>query len=168
GANIQLEIEGSGFFYKQVRNMVALLLEIGKEAVPAEVVFDVLASCDRRTLARHCIIVPPQGIKMATPKPGGSTSRQVFTAANLEFVVAVATRGRAREELAGRLVEVFTAANLEFVVVVATRGRACEELAGRLVEVEPPPANDIYTAISYQICNAQNALHTSPILHTNN
>ncbi|XP_059072050.1 uncharacterized protein LOC131073517 [Cryptomeria japonica] len=62
GANIQLEIEGSGFFYKQVRNMVALLLEIGKEAVPAEVVFDVLASCDRRTLARHCIIVPPQGL----------------------------------------------------------------------------------------------------------
>ncbi|KAH9312085.1 hypothetical protein KI387_027120, partial [Taxus chinensis] len=62
GANLQLEIEGSGFFYKQVRNMVALLLEIGKEAIPPDIVLEVLASRDRRRLARLCRIAPPQGL----------------------------------------------------------------------------------------------------------
>lgn len=61
-ANLQLEIEGSGFFYKQIRNMVALLLEIGKEALPPDIILDVLASCDRRRLAKLACVAQPQGL----------------------------------------------------------------------------------------------------------
>lgn len=62
GALLQLEVEGSGFLYRQVRNMVALLLQIGKEAVPPEIVPHILASRDRKELAKYSLSAPPHGL----------------------------------------------------------------------------------------------------------
>ncbi|XP_038720370.1 tRNA pseudouridine synthase A 1 isoform X2 [Tripterygium wilfordii] len=62
GALLQLEVEGSGFLYRQVRNMVALLLQIGREAVSSDIVPMILASRDRRELAKHAFSAPPHGL----------------------------------------------------------------------------------------------------------
>ncbi|XP_038875518.1 tRNA pseudouridine synthase A 1 isoform X3 [Benincasa hispida] len=62
GPLVQLEVEGSGFLYRQVRNMVGLLVQIGKEAIPPDVVPKILASQDRRELAKYASGVPPQGL----------------------------------------------------------------------------------------------------------
>ncbi|XP_023549337.1 uncharacterized protein LOC111807720 isoform X4 [Cucurbita pepo subsp. pepo] len=62
GALIQLEVEGSGFLYRQVRNMVALLLQIGKEAIPPDVVPKILATRDRKELAKYTTCIPPHGL----------------------------------------------------------------------------------------------------------
>ncbi|XP_052190847.1 uncharacterized protein LOC127800334 isoform X2 [Diospyros lotus] len=62
GALLQVEVEGSGFLYRQVRNMVALLLQIGREAVPPYVVPMILASRDRRELAKFALSAPPHGL----------------------------------------------------------------------------------------------------------
>ncbi|AES92076.1 tRNA pseudouridine synthase A [Medicago truncatula] len=62
GALLQLEVEGSGFLYRQVRNMVALLLQIGKEATPPDIVPHILASRDRKELAKYCYYLPPHGL----------------------------------------------------------------------------------------------------------
>ncbi|XP_022138364.1 uncharacterized protein LOC111025167 [Momordica charantia] len=66
GALVQLEVEGSGFLYRQVRNMVALLLQIGKEAIPPDVVPKILASRDRKELAKYASGAPPQGLCLMT------------------------------------------------------------------------------------------------------
>ncbi|KAL4202993.1 hypothetical protein AMTRI_Chr02g224040 [Amborella trichopoda] len=62
GALLQLEVEGSGFLYRQVRNMVALLLQIGREALPADIVPAILACRDRKALAKVTLITPPHGL----------------------------------------------------------------------------------------------------------
>ncbi|KAF6167193.1 hypothetical protein GIB67_029831 [Kingdonia uniflora] len=62
GALLQLEVEGSGFLYRQVRNMVALLRQIGKEAIPPDIVPLILASQDRRELAKYTVAAPPHGL----------------------------------------------------------------------------------------------------------
>lgn len=62
GALLQLEVEGSGFLYRQVRNMVALLLQIGKEATPPNIVPHILESRDRKELAKYCYYLPPHGL----------------------------------------------------------------------------------------------------------
>ncbi|WJX96355.1 tRNA pseudouridine(38-40) synthase [Trifolium repens] len=62
GALLQLEVEGSGFLYRQVRNMVALLLQIGKEAIPPDIVPHILASRDRKELAKYSFYLPPHGL----------------------------------------------------------------------------------------------------------
>nr|KJB28856.1 hypothetical protein B456_005G073000 [Gossypium raimondii] len=62
GPLIQLEVEGSGFLYRQVRNMVALLIQIGKEAIPTEIVPKILATLDRRELAKYALSAPPHGL----------------------------------------------------------------------------------------------------------
>ncbi|XP_027369057.1 uncharacterized protein LOC113874942 isoform X2 [Abrus precatorius] len=62
GALLQLEVEGSGFLYRQVRNMVALLLQIGKEAIPPDIVPHILASRDRTELAKYSLSAPPHGL----------------------------------------------------------------------------------------------------------
>ncbi|XP_031285817.1 uncharacterized protein LOC116144512 isoform X2 [Pistacia vera] len=62
GALLQLEVEGSGFLYRQVRNMVALLLQIGKEAIPPDIVPKILATRDRRELAKYALSAPPHGL----------------------------------------------------------------------------------------------------------
>lgn len=62
GALLQVEVEGSGFLYRQVRNMVALLLQIGREAVPPYIVPHILASRDRKELAKYSLSAPPHGL----------------------------------------------------------------------------------------------------------
>eukprot|EP00257_Ricinus_communis_P016533 XP_015574732.1 uncharacterized protein LOC8261356 isoform X1 [Ricinus communis] len=68
GALLQLEVEGTGFLYRQVRNMVALLLQIGKEAVPPEIVPKILAARDRRELAKYALPTPPHGLCLVSIK----------------------------------------------------------------------------------------------------
>lgn len=62
GPLLQLEVEGSGFLYRQVRNMVALLLQIGRQAVPPDIVPKILESRDRKELAKYALSVPPHGL----------------------------------------------------------------------------------------------------------
>ncbi|KAK8914084.1 hypothetical protein KSP39_PZI023886 [Platanthera zijinensis] len=59
---LQVEVEGTGFLYRQVRNMVALLIEIGREAQPPHAVPDILAARDRRELAKVAMSAPPHGL----------------------------------------------------------------------------------------------------------
>lgn len=61
-AILQLEVEGTGFLYRQVRNMVALLLQIGREGLPPNVVPKILAAQDRRELAKFALSAPPHGL----------------------------------------------------------------------------------------------------------
>ncbi|XP_057958954.1 uncharacterized protein LOC131151659 isoform X7 [Malania oleifera] len=68
GALLQLEVEGSGFLYRQVRNMVALLLQIGREAIPPDIVPKILATRDRKELAKYALSVPPQGLCLTAVK----------------------------------------------------------------------------------------------------
>lgn len=62
GPLLQLEVEGSGFLYRQVRNMVAILLQIGREAIPPQIVPMIMATHDRRQLAKYALSVPPHGL----------------------------------------------------------------------------------------------------------
>ncbi|KAF2310352.1 hypothetical protein GH714_007946 [Hevea brasiliensis] len=64
GALLQLEVEGTGFLYRQVRNMVALLLQIGKEAIPPEIVPKILETRDRKELAKYTLPSPPHGLSL--------------------------------------------------------------------------------------------------------
>uniref|UniRef100_A0A2P2IYB1 tRNA pseudouridine synthase n=1 Tax=Rhizophora mucronata TaxID=61149 RepID=A0A2P2IYB1_RHIMU len=68
GALIQLEVEGTGFLYRQVRNMVALLLQIGKEAIPPDIVPKILATHDRKELAKYSLSAPPHGLCLVAVK----------------------------------------------------------------------------------------------------
>ncbi|KAK9288091.1 hypothetical protein L1049_016538 [Liquidambar formosana] len=68
GALLQLEVEGSGFLYRQVRNMVALLLQIGKEAIPPDIVPKILATRDRKELAKYALSAPPHGLCLVAVK----------------------------------------------------------------------------------------------------
>uniref|UniRef100_A0A0D9WEM3 tRNA pseudouridine synthase n=1 Tax=Leersia perrieri TaxID=77586 RepID=A0A0D9WEM3_9ORYZ len=62
GALLQLEVEGTGFLYRQVRNMVALLLQVGREALPPDIVPKIIAAKDRRELAKVALLAPPHGL----------------------------------------------------------------------------------------------------------
>ncbi|KAL3695961.1 hypothetical protein R1sor_010037 [Riccia sorocarpa] len=62
GPNLAFEVEGTGFFYKQVRNMVGLLLEIGKGTASVEIVSHILESRKRKVLAKHAATAPPHGL----------------------------------------------------------------------------------------------------------
>ncbi|KAK9725323.1 hypothetical protein RND81_05G136900 [Saponaria officinalis] len=68
GPNIELEVEGSGFLYRQVRNMVALLLQIGKEAIPPDIVPKILETRDRRELAKYALAAHPHGLCLVEVK----------------------------------------------------------------------------------------------------
>ncbi|XP_058082022.1 uncharacterized protein LOC131230218 isoform X2 [Magnolia sinica] len=68
GAVLQLEVEGSGFLYKQVRNMVGLLIQIGREALPPYIVPDMIATRDRRELAKFTLTAPPHGLCLMSVK----------------------------------------------------------------------------------------------------
>ncbi|CAM0957252.1 unnamed protein product [Alopecurus aequalis] len=61
-AIIQLEVEGTGFLYRQVRNMAALLIQVGKEGLPPEIVPKIIAAKDRRELAKVAFLAPPHGL----------------------------------------------------------------------------------------------------------
>ncbi|XP_009596847.1 uncharacterized protein LOC107827274 [Nicotiana tabacum] len=66
GPLLRLEVEGSGFLYRQVRNMVALLLQVGRQAVPPDIVVRILESRDRKELAKYALQVPPHGLCLET------------------------------------------------------------------------------------------------------
>ncbi|KAK1425845.1 hypothetical protein QVD17_21206 [Tagetes erecta] len=68
GPILHVEVEGSGFLYRQVRNMVALLLQIGKEAIPPEIVPKILATCDRKELAKVALVAPSHGLCLVQVK----------------------------------------------------------------------------------------------------
>jgi tRNA pseudouridine38-40 synthase len=54
-----IDVEGDGFLYNQVRNMVGTLVEIGRGHWPVERITDILTSGDRR---RAGPTAPPQGL----------------------------------------------------------------------------------------------------------
>ncbi len=56
---VVIEVEGDGFLYHQVRNMVGTLVEIGRGHWPPERVSEILSACDRRLAGRTA---PPQGL----------------------------------------------------------------------------------------------------------
>ena len=56
---VLVDVEGVGFLYNQVRNMVGTLVEVGRGHWPAERVADILASCDRRQAGPTA---PPHGL----------------------------------------------------------------------------------------------------------
>ncbi|CAK9232506.1 unnamed protein product, partial [Sphagnum troendelagicum] len=62
GPQFEFEVEGTGFLYRQVRNMVGLLIEVGKEVIPPSAVQSVLESQDRTKLARIARSAPPNGL----------------------------------------------------------------------------------------------------------
>lgn len=68
GPLVELEVEGSGFLYRQVRNMVALLLQIGREAIPPDIVPEILETRDRRELAKYTLSAPPHGLCLVSVK----------------------------------------------------------------------------------------------------
>lgn len=68
GPLLRLEVEGSGFLYRQVRNMVALLLQVGRQAVPSDIVVRILESRDRKELAKYTLLLPPHGLSLETVK----------------------------------------------------------------------------------------------------
>ncbi|KAF5784630.1 putative pseudouridine synthase I, TruA, pseudouridine synthase, catalytic domain superfamily [Helianthus annuus] len=47
---------------------VALLLQIGKEAIPPETVPKILATCDRKELAKVALVAPPHGLCLVEVK----------------------------------------------------------------------------------------------------
>ena len=59
GDEVLVEIEGDGFLYHQVRNMVGTLIEIGRGHWPPERVGEILAARDRRLAGPTA---PPQGL----------------------------------------------------------------------------------------------------------
>ncbi|KAI3737826.1 hypothetical protein L2E82_27839 [Cichorium intybus] len=68
GPILQIEVEGSGFLYRQVRNMVALLIQIGREALPPDIVPKILETCDRKELAKVALVAPPHGLFLVEVK----------------------------------------------------------------------------------------------------
>ncbi|WOL10224.1 hypothetical protein Cni_G18978 [Canna indica] len=64
GPLLQLEVEGTGFLFRQVRNMVALLLQIGREALPPHVVPKIIEAEDRRELAKVALSAPAKGLSL--------------------------------------------------------------------------------------------------------
>jgi tRNA pseudouridine38-40 synthase len=58
---ITLDFEGNGFLYKMVRNIVGMLLDIGRGKQPPEVVPTLLEARDRR---RAPLSAPPQGLTL--------------------------------------------------------------------------------------------------------
>ncbi|KAH7441569.1 hypothetical protein KP509_03G044000 [Ceratopteris richardii] len=64
GANYLFEIEGNGFLYKQVRNMVGLILVVGKELLPPSAVETILSSRCRKLLAYHAPTAPSHGLHL--------------------------------------------------------------------------------------------------------
>lgn len=62
GPELLFEVEGKSFMYKQVRNMVGLLVEIGKGLLPPNIVKTILLTEDRRELAKVSPVAPAHGL----------------------------------------------------------------------------------------------------------
>lgn len=59
--NIVISVQGDGFLYNMVRNIVGTLVEIGRGRWPPEQIDRILASCDRREAGPTA---PPDGLSM--------------------------------------------------------------------------------------------------------
>jgi tRNA pseudouridine38-40 synthase len=78
---VHVDVEGTGFLYNQVRNIVGTLLEVGRGHWPPERIDQILAACDRslagptapaRGLCLQWVrydLTRPPGWKWATPEP---------------------------------------------------------------------------------------------------
>lgn len=66
GPRLLFEVQGRSFLYKQVRNMVGLLLEIGKGNLPTSSISDILASQSRDRLARLSATAPARGLYLTS------------------------------------------------------------------------------------------------------
>ncbi|XP_024526629.1 uncharacterized protein LOC9636025 [Selaginella moellendorffii] len=66
GPVLCFEIEGTGFFHKQIRNMVGLIVAIGKGEHQARVIPELLAMKDRQKLARVSITAPSRGLTLVS------------------------------------------------------------------------------------------------------
>ncbi|XP_009359797.2 tRNA pseudouridine synthase A 1 isoform X1 [Pyrus x bretschneideri] len=85
GVLVRLEVEGSGFLYRQVQNMVALLVQIGREALPPDIVPKILATRDRRALAKYTMFAPPHGLCLVTVKYNEAHLRLPFGSFTTSF-----------------------------------------------------------------------------------
>ena len=61
GDEIHVTVQGSGFLYHMVRNIVGTLIEVGRGHWPPERIDAILASCDRREAGPTA---PPDGLSM--------------------------------------------------------------------------------------------------------
>eukprot|EP00850_Spirogloea_muscicola_P011355 SM000070S21321 [mRNA] locus=s70:278765:281407:- [translate_table: standard] len=62
GGSLRVEISGSGFLYKQVRNMVGLLVDVGRGRASTNTVMELLQSRDRVQLALQTPSAPAHGL----------------------------------------------------------------------------------------------------------
>ena len=58
-SEVRIDVEGDGFLYKQVRNMVGTLIDVGRGHWPPERVGEILASADR---SKAGPTAPPRGL----------------------------------------------------------------------------------------------------------
>jgi tRNA pseudouridine38-40 synthase len=70
-SEIHIDVEGDGFLYNQVRNLVGTLVEIGRERWPAERMLEVLQSRDRRLAGPTA---PPHGLCLQWVRYGPTVS----------------------------------------------------------------------------------------------
>lgn len=68
---VLIDVQGDGFLYNQVRNMVGTLVEVGRGHWPPERVRDILAGCDRRQAGPTA---PPQGLCLQWVRYGPARS----------------------------------------------------------------------------------------------
>ncbi len=71
GEELQIDVEGGGFLYNQVRNMVGTLVEIGRGHWSPERIAEILASRDRRQAGPTA---PPQGLCLQWVRYGPARS----------------------------------------------------------------------------------------------
>eukprot|EP00850_Spirogloea_muscicola_P000117 SM000001S04519 [mRNA] locus=s1:607490:609273:- [translate_table: standard] len=68
GGSLRVEISGSGFLYKQVRNMVGLLVDVGRGRACTRTVMELLQSRDRVQLALQTPSAPAHGLCLVSVK----------------------------------------------------------------------------------------------------
>ena len=74
GPEIQTDVEGDGFLYRMVRNLVGALVEVGRGHRRPQWVREVLAACDRTASGPTA---PPQGLcLMAVRYPAIRSERE--------------------------------------------------------------------------------------------
>eukprot|EP00897_Mesotaenium_endlicherianum_P000619 jgi/Mesen1/10558/ME000843S10071 len=97
----RFEVEGTGFLYKQVRNMVGLLLTIGKGLLPPTAVSQLLACRDREKVALLAPCAPAHGLTLRSiayppelllPPSGEIVSSGVFKAIHPGGALQLAAR----------------------------------------------------------------------------
>ncbi|XP_024358741.1 uncharacterized protein [Physcomitrium patens] len=85
GPQLLFEVEGKSFMYKQVRNMVGLLVQVGKELVPPSMVRTILLTEDRRELAKISPVAPAHGLYLMSVGYDDKVLRPVPNAPKASF-----------------------------------------------------------------------------------